>query len=223
MWWRHSRLERAIHPRANGIVPLRTDRVWLHMLCLHHGVGDLLAGLIEAIEHLCSDVQARRGGRVTPIAEHGVEGAQGLAGPVETKLAAQSMRNRIPLRAASRVMTDGHHQPESVAELALELGFPPARTISVTAPRIGQEQEVRGVRVGHTPALLPPLRNRRDGKLRGIGRRAAIDRPLVAPRVIDALRYSPAEGVSQEIMPVDLFRRLAPRLASIREVANPCL
>ena len=223
MWWRHSRPERAIHPWATGIVPMRTDRVWLHIQCLHHGVGDLLAGLIEAIEPLCSDLQARRGGRVTQIAEHGVEGAQGLAGPVETNLAEQAMLNRMPLRAASRVMTDGHHQPESVAELALELGFPQARTISVTAPRIGQDHELRGVRVGHTPALLPPLRNRRDGKLRCIGRRADIDRPRVAPRVIDAIRHSPAEGVSQAIMHVDLFRLLAPRLASILKVAKQCL
>ena len=134
MWWRPSRQERAIHPRATGLVPLRTARVWLHMQCFPHGVGDLLSGLIEAREQRCGDLQARRGGRVTQIAEPGVEGAPGLAGPVETARAAQARLNRMPLRAASRVMTDGHRPPEPVAELALEWGVPQARTIPGTCP-----------------------------------------------------------------------------------------
>jgi hypothetical protein len=104
---------------------------------------------------------------------------QRLARPIATDLAAQAMLNGVPLRAAGRIVTHRHPQVQPVTKLALELGFPHPGATPITAPTICQDQEGRAPGVPHTPAVLPPLPDRRDGKLRGVRRHADIDCPLM--------------------------------------------
>ena len=118
-----------------------------HLKRLHHGIGDLLASLVDPLEQGGRDLQARGGRRIMQIAEHGLQGPQRLTGPIEANLAEQAMLNRVPLRAVGRIMTHSHAQAQAVAELALELRFPQPGPIPITAPSVAQDQELRSLGV----------------------------------------------------------------------------
>ena len=125
-----------------------------YMQPLHHCVGDLLAGLVDPFEQLRGDRQPRRRGGVAQRPQHCLEAAQGLACPVETDLTEPAMLNRLPLRTARWIMTDRHRHPEPVAEVAWPLRLPQPGPTPITAPRIGQDQEVRGLGGGQAPVVL---------------------------------------------------------------------
>lgn len=91
---------------------------------LHHGIADLFAGLVDALDQAGRHPETSGGSRIAQIAQHRLQGAQGLARPVDADLAEQAMLNRIPLRATRRVVTDRNRQPQPVAKLALKLLFP---------------------------------------------------------------------------------------------------
>ena len=65
----------------------------------------------------------------------------------------QAVLNRIPLRAAGRIVTDGHAQAQAVAELALQWRFPQPGTTAITAPSVCQDQEVPGLGVHQAPTV----------------------------------------------------------------------
>src|SRR5713226_7441729 len=93
----------------------------------HLSVGDSFAGWVGARLEGRLDGQAGLGRGAPQVAEQRVPGGQGLAGPVRADRAEQAMLDRVPLRAARRIVADGHRQSVPVAELVLELPFPDPR------------------------------------------------------------------------------------------------
>src|SRR5262249_50445967 len=92
----------------------------------------------------------------TDVAEHGLPRAQGLASPIETDMTEQPMLNGMPLRAAGRIVADGHRQAKPVTHLGLQLVFPLPWAAPITAPRIRQDQELVGRWEYPTTFGLPP-------------------------------------------------------------------
>ena len=119
-----SMLAATMKRKRQGIIPLWTDRVMCYLKRLHHGIGELLASVVDSLERGGRDLQAWGGRRSTQIAEHGLQGSQRLTGPIETDLAAQARLNRVPLRAAGRIITHRHAPAQAIAEPALEWRFP---------------------------------------------------------------------------------------------------
>ena len=177
--------ERSPQTWANRIVPLGADHVMFHLQCVHDGVGDPFAGFVYVLDQAGRDPQACRGRGATPIAQPRLQGPQGLPRPMQTHVAAQPMRNRVPLRAACRIVTHGHAQPQPVAQVALEWFFPQPGTTPMTSPRIRQDQEWPGLGVSRAPDVLPPVRHRHDGKLWRIRRGANRDGTHMARHSVD--------------------------------------
>ena len=194
-----------------------------HIQCLHHGVSNLFAFLEATLKHVCQDLETALGGRTANQSQHGLKGAQGLSSPIDTNLAKQAMLDGIPLRAACGIMTHRDTQTQGIAQLALQLFFPKARTTAVTAARIGQDQQACRLGIRRLPVFLPPTRDRVNSKLGGIRRLANVDDPFISLHIEDAIRRHTAKGVGQKIMHVDGFSFLTPGLSSVFEVANKFL
>src|SRR5260370_6250285 len=96
--------------------------------------------------------------------------AQRLAGPVGRDRPEQPMLDRVPLRAAGRIMAHGHGQPEPVAQLLLQLLLPPPGLPAVAAAAVGQDQQLVSARIHSLPLLSPPTADRGDAKPRRIPR-----------------------------------------------------
>lgn len=187
---------------------------------LHHGIGDLLASVVDALERGGRDLQARGGRRITPIAEHRLHAPHRLTGPIEADRAAHARRNRVPLRAAGRIMTPRHAQAQAVAEPAVAWRFPQPGPIPSTVSSVAQDQEWRGLEVCHAPGLLPPLRHRRHRQRWRVPRGFPLHRAVVAPRVVDPIRDRTCERITREVMDIDRDSLLTPHLTSVLEVAH---
>jgi hypothetical protein len=192
----------------------------LELQRFHHGVGDPLANLIAARQQTGGNLQPCPGSCVPDIAEQDLESTQGLASPIEADLTEQAMLNRVPLRAARRVMADRHRQAEPVTQLALQLLFPQARVTAIAAACIGQDQQLPGLRIGPASLLPPPLDKSGDSKLRRIRRGADIDSPLIALEVVEAIGHGTSQRVGQKVMGIDLQRLLRPGLARVPKAAD---
>jgi hypothetical protein len=90
---------------------------------LHRLVRDPLTSLIiGAASQLGFDRQPRAG-RCAADGAHGRrEAAQGFARPVQADGAEEPVLDRVPLRAAARVMEDGHRQTFFIAPDSRESG-----------------------------------------------------------------------------------------------------
>src|SRR5215217_2667157 len=81
-----SSCEGAPHTWANRIVPLGADHVMFHLQCFHDGVGDPFAGFVNVRDQAGRDPQACRGRCATQIAQHRLQGPQGLPRPIQTNV-----------------------------------------------------------------------------------------------------------------------------------------
>ena len=210
-----------MHAWATRVVPWRADRVVCHRQCCQDGIGDARAGSVNALDAAGRDPQAGRGGRVTPIAQQRLHGSQGLPRPMQTHGAAQPRRDRVPRRAARRLVAPGHAQPQPVAEVVVAWGVPQPGPTPLTPPRRRHAHEGPGLGGGRAPAVLPPVRHRLDGTRGRVRRGPALDRtrlarPIVAPRGPRA-----PERLTRDVRPVDRDGRLTPDLAGVLEVPQP--
>src|SRR3954453_1207428 len=105
---------------AEGVIPGWADIVVDEVEGRHVSIGDGFAGLVDAVMERGSDGQPGLGLGATEIAEHGVPGREGMAGPVRADRPEQAMLDRVPLRAAGGVVADRDGQAVPVAELLLE-------------------------------------------------------------------------------------------------------
>ena len=65
-----------------------------------------------------------------------------LGGPVLGDFGEQPVLDGIPFGSPGRVMSYGYGEPKTVAELALQFGFPSTGTATVTAAGIGQDEQL---------------------------------------------------------------------------------
>jgi hypothetical protein len=71
--------------------------------------------------------------------------AQRLGRPVPADLTEQTVLDGIPFGGTGRVVRDGDDEPETIAQLPLNLLLPGATLRAITAARIGQDEDVAGV------------------------------------------------------------------------------
>ena len=90
-----------------GVVPGRADIVLGEIEGGHAGIGNGLAGLVDAVVAGGADGEAGLGGGPCEIAEHGLPGDKGMTGPGLADRAEQAVLDRVPLGAAGRVVADG--------------------------------------------------------------------------------------------------------------------
>ena len=132
------------------------------------------AGLVDAVMEGGADGQAGRGRGAPQVAEHGVPGGEGLAGPVRADRAEQAMLDRVPLRAAGRIVADGHGQ--AVAGRRAAPGAAASRPASgrccCRRHRPGSAaRSPRGTRPGPRRPTSGRAGRRRTGACRPTGRR----------------------------------------------------
>lgn len=190
---------------------------------LHRRRRDRQAGRGGAREQGRLDPQPGRGRRAPQVAQQRVPGPQRLARPVQADRAEQPVLDRVPFRAAGRVVADRHGQPEPVAQVLLHLLLPQPGPIAVAAPAVGQDQQARGPGIGRPARLQPPAGERGDGELGRVARRPDGDRAALGRHDVAAVGDGPPERVVAEVMDVDRRRLPAPGAPGVLEIADRCL
>src|ERR671926_405209 len=90
------------------VIPLWAGRMVLQAEALHRLIRDPFTRLIGATSQLGFDLQPRAGRCAADVTHGRREAAQGFARPVQADGAEEPVLDRVPLRAAARVMADGH-------------------------------------------------------------------------------------------------------------------
>jgi len=109
-----------------------------------------------------------------------------------------------------------------IGQLGLELGFPSAATIAVTAAGIAPDEELAGAWITEQSFLAPPMSDgvsREGGCVMGD---ADHDPPAIGEQIIDAVRDGNARGIGTEVVIVDPAGRQIPARPGIFEIADQC-
>jgi len=91
--------------------------------------------------------------------------------------------------------------------------------VRLPCPAVGQHQQVARAPVAVASDPRPPARDRLGGELRGVGRGADDDMPLIGQHIVQAVGDRPVLRVAQEIVNIDRIRLPPPRRPGVREVA----
>ena len=145
---------------------------------------------------------------------------QGLGGPVFGDFGKQAVLDGIPFGSAGGVMSNGDCQSKTVAELALQFGFPSAGTATIAAAGIGQDEQLATTLIAVCTVSLPPTGDGVGGEGCGVMRDAYENRASVGEQVIDPVRDRDADGIGTEIVVIDAHRRAIPLDARVLEVAD---
>src|SRR5437016_13635713 len=97
-------------------------------------------------------------------------------------------------------MSNGDGESKTVAELALEFGFPGAGTATVAAAGIGKDEQLAATLVAIRAVTLPPASDGMGGEGGCVMRDADEDRASVGEQVIDTVRDRDADGIGAEIV-----------------------
>jgi hypothetical protein len=95
-----------------------------------------------------------------------------------------------------------------IRKLRLELGFPRAATIAVTAAGIAQDEELTGAGIAEQSFLTPPMSDGMSREGGGVMGDADHDRPAIGEQIIDAVGNGDARGIGAEVVIVARFLRL---------------
>ena len=74
------------------------------------------------------------------------------------------MLDGITFGSAGGIVSNGHGEPEAVAELGLQFGFPGAGTATVAAASIGEDEQLAAAAVAVSAVALPPAGDGVGGK-----------------------------------------------------------
>ena len=111
----------------------RVDGLWVWFETLQ------ILGSIQIRSH----DEAGSGARGANEIEHLLVAVERLGGPVLGDFREQTVLDRIPFRGAGRIMDDGGGHAKCVAQLGLDFGLPSPGTATVTATRVGQNEDFR--------------------------------------------------------------------------------
>jgi hypothetical protein len=107
-----------------------------------------------------------------------------------------------------------------IGQLRLELGFPSAATIAVTAAGIAQDEELTGAGIAEQSFLAPPMSDGMSREGGGVMGDADHDRPAIGEQIIDAVGNGDARGIGAEVVIVDQAGRQIPARPGIFEIAD---
>ena len=130
------------------------------------------------------------------------------------------MLDGIPFGSAGGVMSNGDGESKTVAELALEFGFPGVDTATVAAAGIGKDEQLSAAMVAVRAIALPPTCDGVGGEGCGVMRDAYENRASVGEQIIDTIRDRDANGIGTEIVIIDAHGRAIPLDAIVFEVAD---
>src|SRR5712691_7449386 len=113
------------------------------------------------------------------------------------------MLDRVPFRAARRIMTHGHGQAGAIADLNLESFLPGSNSTAIAAASVGQQQQVIGSWEAHLAFDMPPGGDGIDGERRRVAGGADTDEATIACHVVHAVRNGSTERIVWVVMHVD--------------------
>ena len=191
--------------------------------CGPDGGGDSRAGFVHVLDPAGRDPQTGRGRCAAPRAQPRLHGPQGLPRPRQTHVAEQPRRQRVPLRAACRIVTHGHAPPQPGATWALEWCVPPPGTTPLTSPRIRQDPEWPGLGGPRAPDVLPPVRHRPHGTRGRLRRGSHLDRTRMALPIVEPIGHRASEPGAGEVRHGALHGVLTPGPAGVFASPTPCV
>lgn len=130
------------------------------------------------------------------------------------------MFNRIPFGGSGGVVSDCNSKVKAVAELSLELGLPGKVAARVAPTRIGQDEELAGMRVARDTFAGPPAGNRTSCEAGSVMGNAHKDGAPIGYEIVNPVGDSYADGIGSEIVIVDEYRRAIPASSGILEVTD---
>ncbi len=107
-----------------------------------------------------------------------------------------------------------------IGQLRLELCFPSATTIAVTAAGIAEDEELSGARITEQSLLAPPMCDGVSSEGGCVMGDTDHDRPSIGEQIIDAVRDDDARGIGAKVVIVDQTGRQIPARPGIFEIAD---
>jgi hypothetical protein len=210
--------------RPDDVVPLAMKRIGVKIDSFHFVIGDGAPRGVLAAVQAASHSQALRGRRPGNEIHDGFVITQRLAPPIRRDEGKEAMLDLVPLAGPWRKMADGQTQTGFVGE-CLQLQLPQTQSPSVAAAGVSGHQDRAGRRIEPFPFMAPPAADRGHRKGAGVVIGADIDKPGVAPNVIDAIRIRPRHVSRGKVVTAHLRRlfRGTPLLAGVPIVANELL
>src|SRR5258707_5633607 len=98
------------------------------------------------------------------------------------------MLDGVPFRSSRGVVGDGEGKAVGIGQLRLELGFPSAATIAVTATGIAQDEELTGAGIAEQSFLAPPMSDGMSREGGGVMGDADHDGAAIGEQIIDTVR-----------------------------------
>ncbi len=178
------------------------------------------AGWIVATVEVSGDRQAGLSSGGANEVEDLVIAVEWFPGPVLGDLREETMLDGVPFRSSRGVVGDGEGQAVGIGQLGLELGFPRAATIAVTAAGIAEDEELPGAGIAERTLLAPPMCDGVSREGGGVMGDAEHDRATIGEQIIDAIRDGDASGIGAEIVVVDPAGRQIPARTGIFEMAD---
>ena len=137
--------------------------------------------------------QAGLGGSCPDEIEDLLVAVEGFTSPVFGDLGKETMLDRVPLRSTGRIMSDGDGEVETIGKLRLEFCFPSSAAATITAARVGENEQFAGVGMLQTSFTLPPMTDSVRSEGGCVVRNTDDDGTPVGERLIDAIRDGDAE------------------------------
>jgi hypothetical protein len=128
---------------------------------------------------------------------------EGFARPVFGDLGKETMLDRVPFGSTGGVVGDGESEAVGIGQLRLELGFPSAATITVTAAGIAEYEKLSRARIAKRSLFSPPMSNGVSGEGGCVMGDADHDGASIGEQIINAVRDGDASGVGAEVVIVD--------------------
>ncbi len=220
----NSRLLAAEIARLEPIVPLTMELITFDGECREFLVGDFDACGIVPIIPLGLDAQSFGGRRVADQVDDDLPADQGTAAPVLRDVTEHPMLDFVPFAGAGRKVTDLDQHAQFVSEL-LQLNFPQAHAVAVTATAVGGDQQAPRRRVEWLAHLVPPPADALDGEGRRVVRNADAHPALVGAHVIHPIGRHFSQWRVNEVIDAPILRVAfgLPLASTILEVPNQFL
>jgi hypothetical protein len=182
--------------------------------------GGLCAGWIVATVKVSVDRQAGLSSGGANEVENLLIAVERFAGPVLGDRREEPMLDGVPFRSSRGVVGDGEGKAVGIGQLGLELGFPSAATIAVTAAGIAEDEELLGAWITEHSLLAPPMSDGVSGEGGSVMGDADHDGASMGEQIIDAVRDGDARGIGAEVVIVDPAGRQIPARPGIFEIAD---